>query len=718
MRIVVKEAELLPFCFKCRNELLKEDTCCHACGEHIESPVGQQVSVSISSGVHISSKVGINTRCAHIPVAVFQTGLPVTDELEKAAMTTIAFRQVAQPVFRRQLAVISIGTLIAVLFALIAVISSSYAFLVVCFCCFLSIIYGVTLKPRAELRLSKVYSSLASVPFGTSKLVFDLNGCLGHEEFDYVTLPIHEISSKLREFPEDLAIENEELLLAKLSEISAAVQHQKKESISIPLLARGHPTATCIFEVLDGCVDGKPNGELPRSIGLEDCLRQAELLNSIEKESTDIATFLDKSVSQCSAASEPFVKRLERNLDTVGRYFDGLLKCVDERLFGGIDYDKRKDDDVADVVTYDVSRLPDFANIVRPFQTVIDSIYKPIRFEIDRSRKEFEIEKGRLLHEQDSEQERIDVDTEREIRQLRVDLESAKRQVTEARNRRNNAKSETLAEERAQRRKEPEGQNWSHARALRKKLNLSEKELKAAEAVVDRIMGTINEANSASRQNKARIRKKMEKSMNELQDRLADDVRTLKMPVIKLEKERDHIIDVGRSLLSSLKLEREMQETPYLERRQRLMQLRDETVSKLRREAESRVALINKIDRMKIDFPISHPIEIEIPFWVLEVKYNENSAMKYWFGIWDLVSPQQTAKPWVRDFADFTVPRPSFSSYVAYLESHDFARKDIHPLTPRDMWHAAKRAESFVNDGLLSSRCHSKMLDFFGESLE
>jgi hypothetical protein len=478
--MVVTEAEPLPFCTKCGSKLPKGETSCHTCGEQIESSASPLVSVSISSVIHTSPEVSLGTRCAYIPVAVFQNELPVNDELEEAVMATIAFRQVAEPIFRRQLAAILIGGLVSVLSILIAIALTSYVFLAICVCGLLSIIYGVTLKPHAELKLTKLYSSLASVPYGTSKLVFDLNDCLGHEEFDYVTLPIHEISSKLRDLPEDLTIESEKHLLTTLKDISKSIQIQKKESISIPIVAKEHPAVACISEALDHCIDGTPSGELPRSIGLEDCARHAELLSSMEKESAAIMAFLEKSVSQCSAASEQFVKRLETNVNTVGRYFDGLLKCVDERLFGSINYNRVPDDDVADVEAYDVARLPDFANIVRPFQTVIDNIYHPIRAEIDKSGKEFETQEARLLHELDSKLAEIDSDTDREVRQLRVELESAKRQAAEARNQRNSDKSETLAEERAQRRKVPENRNWSRARTLRKKLDISEKELKDA----------------------------------------------------------------------------------------------------------------------------------------------------------------------------------------------------------------------------------------------
>jgi hypothetical protein len=190
------------------------------------------------------------------------------------------------------------------------------------------------------------------------------------------------------------------------------------------------------------------------------------------------------------------------------------------------------------------------------------------------------------------------------------------------------------------------------------------------------------------------------------------------MPVIALEKQRDHVIDVGRSLLLSLKIEKEIQETPYVERRRRLIELRDEAVSKISGEAESRAALVSKIDRMKNDFPISHPIEIEFPFWLLEVKTNEKSTRKTWFGIMQLEPPQKRATSWIRDFARFAVPKRPFSSYAAYLESHDFALRDSHPLNSKEMWHAAKAAEGFVKEGLLSSRSHSGMLAFFGASLE
>ena len=256
--MVFTEAEPLSFCVRCGSRLVKGAIYCSACGGHIESDSSPQVSVTISSMTRKPSHVSVGTACAYVPSAVFQNESPANDELEKAVMTTMAFRQIAEPIFRRQFAAILIGALAATLFIVIAVVFASYAILAIAVCGLLPIIYGMRLKPHAELVLTKAYSTLALIPFGTSKLVFDMNECLGHEQFDFVTLPIPEISSKLRDLPENLTIENEKHLFTSLKGISRSIRNQKKESISLPLVAKEHSVIACVLEALDHCVDGRP----------------------------------------------------------------------------------------------------------------------------------------------------------------------------------------------------------------------------------------------------------------------------------------------------------------------------------------------------------------------------------------------------------------------------------------------------------------------------
>jgi hypothetical protein len=643
---------------------------------------------------------------------VLREGQEVSDDYERTVMTTLAFKRVAESVLKSQLTLLIVGSLVIVISVVIAAAAGSAIPIIGSLLGALLVGYALTVKPKGTVHLAKAYCSFASAPYDDLQLAFDLNGYIGNQVFSYSTIRSDEISAKLRELPKDLAIENEHLLIKKLDEIAQVAKQSKQDSISIPVASRDHFIVGCLQAAAILCRDGRPSNELPTVLSLEDCIRHVSALQTLEM-SHDVISFLDKAASQSVSASGLFTRQLETNLNTLERYFAGLTQSVKQRLFGNYSYDKAPDDDVEGFVTYQVDRTPEFANIVRPFQTVIDELYTPLRAEIEKARHDFETGKLQLLRDLEKDQRRIDMDTEREARSIQREIEAAKRHADSIRSRKYSLEAEIDAEESSQRLREPEYRDWSYVEALRSRLSDVEDEVRNADVSVSRLDAEIKEAYSQADREKRRLKDDTDNAIEKLRQEEQKSIKEMKSPILSIQESRDQVIDLGNALLSSVQAEREIQRAPYLERANRITQARDFAVSTLKGHSESRKGLIQQIKGTKNLSPFENPTQISIPYWFMEIT-NKSGSQRFIDSILDVAQPQTLAKNWTRDFSELGSYRTPFSSYVQSLGGQAFEQAARYSISAAEMLSAAKGAEALVTQGFISQHCHSKMIEFFG----
>jgi hypothetical protein len=644
---------------------------------------------------------------------VLREGQEVPDDYERTVMTTLAFKRVAESVLKSQLTFLIVGSLVILVSVIIAVAAGWAIPIIGSLLGALLVGYGwLAVKPKGEVRLSKAYCSFASAPYDDLQLAFDLNGYIGNQRFDYSTIRSDEISAKLGELPKDLAIENEDLLIKKLNEIVEVAKRSKQDSISIPVAARDHIIVGCMQAAASMCRDGRPSNELPILLNLEDCLKHVSALQTLEM-SHDVVSFLENAASRSTSASGLFTKQLETNLNTLERYFAALAETIKQRLFGGFSYDKAADEDVESFVTYRVNRVPEFANIVRPFQTVIDELYRPLRLEIEKAKHDFETGKLQLLRDLERDQRRIDMDTEREVRSIQREVEAAKRHADSIRSRKYGLEAEIKAEESVQRLREPQYRDWSYVETLRSRLSEVEDEVRNADASVSRLNTEIKETYGEADREKRRLKHDTDNEIEKLRHEVQNSIKDMKNPILRIQETRDQVIDLGNALLLSAQAEREIQRAPYLERVNRITQARDLAVSTLRGHSESRKGLIQQIKDTKNRLPFENPTQVSIPYWFMEIT-SKSGSQRFIDSIVDIARPEKLAKNWTRDFTELGSYRAPFSSYVQSLGGQAFEQAARYSISSAEMLSAAKGAEALVDQGIISQRCHSKMIEFFG----
>jgi hypothetical protein len=203
-----------------------------------------------------------------------------------------------------------------------------------------------------------------------------------------------------------------------------------------------------------------------------------------------------------------------------------------------------------------------------------------------------------------------------------------------------------------------------------------------------------------------------EQDISDERERTQEKIKEKKAPLRQLQEHRDQVIELGMALLTSVATEHKIHRNPYYDRLTRIAQARDTTISTLKSHSESRSALIRQIKNCRNMLPFKCPTQISIPFWFTEI-ITKNGTQRFTDAVFAVSAPGEPAKSWTRDFVEFSNPQAPYSLYLQYVE-RAFDQAMRYMLNAGELLSAARSARQLVSEGIISERCYSKMLEFFG----
>lgn len=647
-----------------------------------------------------------------MPSAVFENNKPMELETEKATVVCRAFKAASENKLKTQFYCLVVGLiLITVCFVVFFFNPKLFYILIGCVAGLAIALYGLTLKPDQILSISKVYTTAFLVPYENQCLLFDANGLVGDQTFTYTSMPQQEMAEKLKQLPNMVSLENENRLTTLFRELNDLSRQARTNNPALPIVARGHTLMSCINAADKYLVDGISSQILKKRFEIDKAVEYAKLLYSLEK-SKDVIDFLKYSQEICDSRSVLFIKQLEQNIGVIQKYLEVIRGEMEKRLFGNFSYRKKQDPDVDGVLTYEVLKTPDFVNIVKPFQPLIDTLYLNVRREVDKIKTDFETTKNRLQRELESQKRRIDSDKEREIARLDREIDSAKREADSLGNRRRQLKYQ-LDEERSRQsgRKYPDYSYCSTLEADIKDLDAQRRRIE--DKIEDTERGKSEEVERCE-QEKRQFERDFEHNIKIEYEASQKNIKSQKSPVLRMQAWRDKVIDMAYSTLGLIETERQIQCKPYELRRNNIKSICGEVLSRLEKETGARTELINQIKRFRQETEVKTPTQICLPFWLVTIQ-RRDGVEKLVYSAMSVIKPSDQAKSWFKDCVEFTAPVTPFDAYIEFLQNEEvFAQAHNYTLQHEGILQGANDAKFLREYGAISNRFYEKMIQYFG----
>jgi phage shock protein A len=423
----------------------------------------------------------------YMPSVLFENNQSVPNDREQAAILSQVYHHSAEKHIQLQLYTLILGSIFAVIGAILAVwaivdsfnVSLLVGGIVVVVIGLITLLYGFVIHKPSKLEfLSKVYTTSYIIPFDSS-LIFDGTDIVPDQTLRYEDFPLHEFADLTNTIPSPpVTYEREQDLLSILNRKHALMNQRQPYALTTPALLNSDVYSSAILESLSYSTKGVPNyGILNIKLGYEQALKDTHELQTLSGLGASVS-LMSEERNNIQNRTMPYTNNLRECLQNIDRYFNNVDMLLRDHFFSGVEINGNPEDNkeygyhlVQHKYHIPVKTTPTGIIPLNPSQEVIDTLDTYMKGNISTIIQKWEMQ---IENREKSRNDKIDMITRNadgRINQLENQINGLRNEISSLSNQADNFRSQAQSQSsqasqyRSQARQALQGDNPNRDRA-------------------------------------------------------------------------------------------------------------------------------------------------------------------------------------------------------------------------------------------------------------